>query len=104
MDSFANRAGTLWVRTIPGEPHTFELYDGSKVGQDFGEAGLSLTWSAGDLFDDGAIFELPHVIEPLSVDGADPAEDLDGVASGGGWAWEDGTLWIRVDDEVVVTW
>ncbi|MEQ1564835.1 MAG: TIM-barrel domain-containing protein [Myxococcota bacterium] len=99
IDSYATDPGVLWARVFPGPASAFELFDGARLEQAADGAAVTLGWSDGDEFDDGALLELVGTPEPaeVSIDG-DAVERVDDP-TGGGWTWSPavgGTVTIRV--------
>ncbi len=90
--SYANDAGTLWVRAQPGSG-AFTLFDGTALTQAPG----TFTATAGDRFKGAVVWELRGVARPAGVaHGASALHevaDLDVVASG--FVFADGTLRIK---------
>jgi alpha-D-xyloside xylohydrolase len=99
VDSFAQRAGDLWVRVVPSTSGSrFELYDGALLTQRQEGAGLTLGATAGRVFSAGVVWELARAA-PAQVSHAGAAltkrasfDALD--AAGEGWAVEG--AWVRV--------
>ena len=103
VDSFASDAGILWVRTAPGSG-SFTVYDGTQLAR--GTA--SLTYTPGNVFVKGALFESIATAMPSSVAGLTQHASLAELQSAGsGWFWEPatgGTLWILVSGAATITY
>jgi alpha-D-xyloside xylohydrolase len=113
VDSYATDPGTLWPRIFPGPASSFVLFDGSRIEQEETGEAVTVRWTGGSDFVDGAIVELLGLgVAPTSVelDGEALAEavDLDALEQGGGWLWSDagrGSLFARIppgSEQVVV--
>jgi alpha-D-xyloside xylohydrolase len=100
VESYANDPGILHVRTFPGPPSVFALYDSTVLSQNV----TDFTVTPGTTFTAGAMLEIVGSSKPAGVDlggaalteAATPA-DLDAVASG--WAYDTetgGTVWVKV--------
>ncbi|MBW1880386.1 MAG: glycoside hydrolase family 31 protein, partial [Deltaproteobacteria bacterium] len=99
VDSFATDPGVLYPRVFPGPASRFEVYDGAVISQVKTEDGVRLVWTDGEVFTEGAVFEvvgLDAAPAEVRLDGAalDAVEDPQGEEAG--WAWEDGLLRVRV--------
>lgn len=110
IESYANDAGTLWVRVAPGPTRTaFSVFDGTRIAQ---TAGTSLTFTAGTKFTSGALFEViatpaaPASVRAGGLPLAQAASLPALVAARDGWFWEGatgGTLWIKVPGTATIT-
>lgn len=58
VESFVNDAGMLYVRVFPGEASEFVLYDGTVLTTEATGGGATLGYTAGSVFDAGAVFEV----------------------------------------------
>ena len=104
VDSLDTDAGVLWPRVFAGPASSFELFDGAVVRQEETAAGVTVSWSDGSEFDQGAIVELVGFgLQPSSVtlDGAAlaPAADLEELESSGGWLFQAnavGSVWVAL--------
>lgn len=101
VDSFANEAGLLWARAVPGTG-AFELFDGSKLTQAVDGGVHTLSFTPGTRFVAGAVFEIAPRAKPASVTGPSAldehatAEAFESSATG--WLWEPaggGTLRVK---------
>ncbi len=106
VDSFANDAGTLWVRVAPGRG-LFELWDGTSIRQDDGQVELA----GGSVFDQGFVVELFGAAEPseVALDGAPLTrrETLAEVETAGGWTFDPaagGSVWAAAPAGGTLTW
>lgn len=111
VESFANDAGLLWTRLVPGGQTTgFTLYDGTLLGS----ADRQVLVGSGAVFTAGHMLEIIRTPEPEAValdrvplDRVADAEALDAVSQG--WfhtAERGGTLWVKVPGGPMksVTW
>lgn len=102
VESYATSPGMLWVRVAPGPETTFALFDGGELGQKDLGATLELTKKDGSELKSGVVFELIGLEKkPASVTEAGAALADAGTlaaldAAGTGWAFESGTLWIKL--------
>jgi alpha-D-xyloside xylohydrolase len=105
VDSFAEEAGALYVRVVAAaKASEFAVYDGTTLTQQLGEDALSLAITPGDVFKEGAWFEVitaPKVDAVL--DGGTPLAQQASLAAlakaDSGWAVDKGlggTLAIKV--------
>jgi alpha-D-xyloside xylohydrolase len=107
VDSYATDPGVVTVRVFPGPVSSFTLYDGARVHQDATLDGATLTWSDGEEFRSGALFEVvgSDSVTSVALDGevlevGDP--DL-----GTGWSWDGAMARIPVpagEHEVALIW
>jgi alpha-D-xyloside xylohydrolase len=114
VDSFDSTPGILYARVAPGPASSFQVYDGTQIGQAEDDGAITLEWTEGTVFVQGGIIELVGIASPPS------SVTLDGMAvpaiapstledSTGGWAHTTevgGTLSIRIpagDHQIVVT-
>jgi alpha-D-xyloside xylohydrolase len=102
VDSAATTPGILWPRVFPGPASERVLFDGTRIAQESTGDGVTLEWTGGDEFRDGAIFEVVGAPKPAGVtgDGAALPErpDLAAVEADGGWTWTPdvgGTVFLR---------
>jgi alpha-D-xyloside xylohydrolase len=97
VDSFASDAGVLWARVAVGDG-AFSVYDGSTLAV-ADDGALTLTWTAGAVFTQGAAWEVVGL-------GARPASvTVDGraLSEGEDWSWDGAVLTVeRAGAEVVV--
>ena len=108
VDSYATRAGLLYVRGVAGGNGSFELFDGGRVEQISDGATSRLVSHSGSELDEGAIFELLAAEAPASVGDLVAVADLSALeAATSGYLYEAGTLWVKVpagDGEATITW
>jgi len=104
-DSFATRAGVLWVRLVPSATGAaFTLYDGGSVRVAPTGRGMSYAVAPGSVFHDGAVLESIHAPSPSGVtrEGVAVPKLASAAAveaSASGWFWETalgGRLWLHV--------
>jgi alpha-D-xyloside xylohydrolase len=110
IDSYANQAGPLYVRFVPGPAATsFALFDGTVLSQSAAGAAVTLTLTAGSVFlngpaasGGGAMLELfgnssaPSMVLSGGVQLAeqDSLADLDAASSG--YTYAAPSLWIKL--------
>ena len=103
VDSLDTDAGVLWPRIFPGPASAFELFDGARIEQEQTASGVTIRWSDGAEFDQGAIVELVAfgAAAPASVtldgEALAPAADLEELEADGGWlhdAEAGGSVWV----------
>ncbi len=99
VESFADDAGLLYVRVVPGPSESISLYDGTQLSHAGGEVGVT----PGAVFAQGAMLELLATAAPAEVDldgTALPQVALASLAAADrGYAWQPdggGTLWVRL--------
>lgn len=105
VDSFASRAGPLWLRASRGAESAFRLYDGARLEQAPTEAGTSMSIRPGGRFAGDAVIELVGwggAPSEVRVDGhalspVDGARELELATEG--WYFDEamsGTVWIKL--------
>jgi alpha-D-xyloside xylohydrolase len=99
VDSFATDPGLLYPRVFPGPASRFEVYDGTLISQTRTSDGVRLGWADGEVFTQGAVFEVVGLDagpNEVSLDGAALEAVADPESEEAGWAWADGLLRVRV--------
>lgn len=105
VDSFAEDPGALYVRVVAAaQASEFTVYDGTALTQQLGDAALTLAIAPGEVFTQGAWFEVIAAPEVVAVlDGDEALAQLDSLAALAkaerGWARDKalgGTLAIKV--------
>jgi alpha-D-xyloside xylohydrolase len=105
IESFANDAGVLYARVVPGPVATsFTTYDGTLLTQHRPGSFVSLGFAPSPLYIQGAVVEVITQARPTTVMAGSTAlverASLAALeAATDGWFWEpatDGTLWIKV--------
>lgn len=107
VDSFATRAGHLWVLLAPGGSTERELYDGTVLVQSEAQNEITLRVLPGAVFDEGTVFEIITfgeqpparvVVNGVTLDRVSSAAELDGRAQGFTFAPDDrdGTLLVKL--------
>lgn len=106
VDSYANDAGVLYVRVVPGpSASTFTLFDGTEIGQTPISGGNAVSFHGGATFISGAVLEIlrvpvvPQVVtrNGTELNGYETLAALE--AASDGWFWDPalgGTLWVKV--------
>ena len=104
VDSFARDPGVLWVRTVPGRPRRFDLYDKTRI-ERTNDGSIELT--SGELFTQGFVIEsiaTPAPREIVSEDDAGKTTVLPVLSAPAfaaaveGWTWDAsrrGTLLVK---------
>lgn len=102
VDSYATTPGVLWARVAPGPASTFKLFDGAELAQKDLGASFELSKQDGSELKYGVVFEILGLGDaPKSVtEGGSPLADAGSAAAldaaPSGWAFEGGTLWIKL--------
>jgi len=102
VDSYATTPGVLWARIAPGPASSFTLFDGAELGQKAQGATLELSKKDGSELKYGVVFELVGLAKKPAGVGeggaaladAGSAAALDALPAG--WAFEGGTLWVKL--------
>ena len=119
IDSYATTPGRLWARVgtqvEPGQAASFEVFDGALIEVTAPDAATRRVQTrSGREFKHGVMLELlglPGQPKGVSWQGQAlaPLEGFDPEgpeAAGQGWAWRQGSLWLKLDDgprEVLIT-
>jgi alpha-D-xyloside xylohydrolase len=114
VESYANDAGVLYVRVVPGDSASaFALFDSTRMSQAPVAGGNDLTFHGGQTFTKGAMLEVlrvPVIPQAVTRNGSELGvrETLAVLeAADDGWFWEPalgGTLWVKLpggDDQQV---
>ena len=119
IESFADQPGLLWVRVVgsqqisDGFQKEFTLYDGTQLTLSSRDGQITLTYQAGNVFDQGIVFiisGMDMVVDDLQLDSMSISfenewESFQSLLVGGYFDIEGRTLYIKQEsNQAVVTW